>query len=67
VKLYDYYQIVKNNIILKDNKKVDYSKLMEYIKLRSLIHHFNTDNFKKKCVQLTNKLKIFFLLYNNAI
>ena len=33
---------------LKDNKKVDYHKLMEYNKLSSIIHHFNADNFKKK-------------------
>ena len=29
VKVYDYYKVVKNNITLKDNKKEDYSKLME--------------------------------------
>ena len=47
----DYYKVVKNNITLKDNKKVDYSKLIECNKLRSIIHHFNSDNFKKKGVE----------------
>ena len=37
-KLYDYYKVVKNNNTLKDNKKVDYSKLMECNKLSSIIH-----------------------------
>ena len=51
MKVYEYYKVVKNNIFLKDNKKVDYSKLMEYNKLSSIIHHFNADNFKKKGVE----------------
>ena len=51
MKLYDYYKIVKNNIILNDNKKVDYSKLIEWNKLSKIIHHFNADNFKKKGVE----------------
>ena len=37
-KLYDYYEVVKNNNTLKNNKKVDYSKLMECNKLSSIIH-----------------------------
>ena len=38
VKVCDYYKVVKNNITLKNNKKVDYSKLMECNKLSSIIH-----------------------------
>ena len=37
-KLCDYYKVVKNNSTLKDNQKVDYSKLMECNKLSSIIH-----------------------------
>ena len=51
VKVCDYYKVVKNNIPLKDNKKVNYSKLMECNKLSSIIHHFNANNFKKKGVE----------------
>ena len=51
MKLCDYYKVVKNNIILNDNKKVDYSKLMECNKLSNIIHHFNADIFKKKGVE----------------
>ena len=51
MKVCDYYKVVKNNIPLKDNKKVNYSKLMECNKLSSIIHHFNANNFKKKGVE----------------
>ncbi len=57
VKVCDYYKVVKNNITLKDNKKVDYSKLMECNKLSSIIHHFSQIILRKKVLNILSVWK----------